>query len=80
MGYCERDCVVRVDRFKASGKWYDSHAVDMAGLWDEPLIHDALKKALERQGIVLEPGWFAVCLKPHHQNAHPIIIFGDFGE
>jgi hypothetical protein len=81
MGYSSKNSHVRIDRFKSrTGKWYDSLELDMYGFYNESLIHDALRKAIEKQfnesiNNFLEDGFFiVVCLKPYHVHSHPIIL------
>jgi len=90
--YDERDSMVRIDRFKESGKWYDTYAVDMNDHYlsrdidgNYNLIHDALRKSIaqdERFGPDWVKGWldqggFIVCLEPYHDMAHPIVLKGN---
>jgi hypothetical protein len=72
--YCENPTMCRVDFFKPSGKWYDSDAICFEGLYDEPLIHDAFRKALANAGLLNRVGFTAVCLEPYHKYAHPIML------
>jgi hypothetical protein len=85
MGYTEKNWMVRADRFKASGKWYDMFALDMEGLYGAdqgaPLIHEAVCRALNAQVLRTdhphpESGWFVVVLEPYHEHAHPIVAWG----
>lgn len=76
MGYNVNDSVVRADRFKPSGKWYDSRALDMSSFYDEPLVHDAVRKAMMLTNMQLEEGWMLVVLEPYHVNSHPVILKG----
>ncbi len=76
MGYSIDEGVVRADRFKPSGKWYDSIALNMSGHYTTSLIHDAVRLAAEAQGVKLETNWMLVVLEPYHQYSHPIIIIG----
>lgn len=73
MGYHVNDSMVRVDRFKERGKWYDSHMVDMNSVYHHNSIHDGLKECLARDGINIE-GYIIVCLEPYHKHAHPIML------
>lgn len=87
MGYTVNESMVRVDIFKPSGKWYESIAIDMNEFYNEPIIHDALKKALAK-GDTNDRKWetidgsertltskFAICLHPYHENAFPICVW-----
>jgi hypothetical protein len=73
MGYCIHASVVRVDRFKQRGKWYESIAVDMSEYYNHPDIHDALRRCLARDGYVIDD-WTWVCLEPYHKHSHPIML------
>lgn len=78
MGYSENDGMVRIDRFKKSGKWYDTFSVDMSNYYNEPLIHVALSKAIKDRFThdMFENGYFLiVCQEPYHINSHPIILW-----
>ena len=68
--------MVRVDRFKPRGKWYDTFAVDMSRFWKAPLIHDAVEQAITEAGYAVTPDWIYVCLDPYHQHSHPIMLKG----
>ena len=76
MNYTNSVSMCRVDFWKPSGKWYLTEAIDFIGLYDEPLIHDALKKALERAGIDINyfSGFIITCLEPYHEHSHPISL------
>jgi len=54
MGYTTNDGMVRVDRFKPGGKWYDTWEVNMSGYYNL----DAGKS--EVTGETLPPTWLAV--------------------
>lgn len=84
MGYTGQEGMVRADRFRPSGKWYDTFALDMSEFYAEPLIHDALDLAIRdhqkgHQGHPCatpdDPGWFIVVAEPYHQHAHPIVAW-----
>lgn len=77
MGYSMNDGVVRADRFKPSGKWYDSIALDMSRHYNAVLIHNAVLNAMEDQGVKLEPGWSIVVLEPYHKHSHPVMLKGE---
>lgn len=77
MGYAVSDSVVRADRFKPSGKWYDSIALEMGSQFEISSIHDAINAALERQGVTLGKGWSLVVLEPYHKHSHPIMLRGE---
>lgn len=73
--YSNNPAMVRVDRFKPSGKWYDTFAIDMTGEY-EGAIHTKLQNAFKRQypDFKLSDGWILVCLEPYHEHSHPIIL------
>lgn len=72
-----KDSMVRVDRFKQRGKWYETLEVDMAGHYDTASIHDSLRQCIKEQypGLADSEMLF-VCLEPHHKFAHPIMLQG----
>jgi len=80
MGFSIHDSHVRVDRFKESGKWYDTLEVDMSGVWDHWNIAEALTIAIDEAfGGNYVAGWIAqggsfVCLEPSHKHAHPVML------
>jgi len=74
MGYNEKDEMVRVDFFKESGKWYCTEAVRWLHYSGDVLIHDAFKASLEKHLGNRLAGMTAVCLEPHHEYAHPIMM------
>ncbi len=69
--------MVRVDFFKASGKWYTTEAVKWTGKWkgSEQLIHDSFKQSLQDH-FKFDPDRLSdmdvICLEPYHSHAHPI--------
>lgn len=73
MGYNVNDSMVRVDRFKERGKWYDSHAVDMGPHYHNPSIHDAVRLAIQDASINMDE-FIIVCLEPYHVHAHPVML------
>lgn len=75
MGYDVNDNMVRVDRFKPRGKWYDTLAVDMAPHYRNPDLHDAVRLAIQDKYPDMKIGsWTFVCLEPYHQNSHPVML------
>ena len=46
MGYAVSDSIVRVDQFKPTGKWYQTLAIEMTGLYDSESPHFAVRSAL----------------------------------
>lgn len=74
MGYSDNDAHVRCDRFKPSGKWYDTFMIDMSGMWEKPNHHAAVANAILKKDPDPEPGWFFVVLEPHHVHSHPVLF------
>lgn len=77
MNYSQRPGMVRVDFFKPSGKWKETVAMDMSGVYDFDLIHDAVRTALRNNfgdGVEAFKGLTMVILEPYHKNAHPILM------
>lgn len=80
MNYSNTPGMVRVDRFKIRGKWYETMAVDMSEFYEEPNIHAALRKAIEASGHKINlVDFMYVCLEPYHQYEHPIILGLGYG-
>lgn len=71
--YSDNPNMVRVDYFKPSGKWYMTEAHNMGDFYNEPFVHDAVRKALERDGRWL-PHFTIVVLEPYHKNAYPVMF------
>lgn len=65
--------MVRVDFFRPSGKWYMTEAHDMSDFYNEPVIHDAVCKMLERDGRLLTH-FDILVLEPYHKNAYPVML------
>src|SRR5271154_7080553 len=89
MGYDADDVMVRVDFFKPSGKWYTTEAVRWSRYHGREggqesgriiLIQDAFREALHahlfdaKTGRTRLAGMTAVCLEPHHEHAHPLMV------
>ncbi len=78
MGYSENEGMVRVDRFKDSGKWYDTFSIDMNLYYNDDNIYNALEKAIQDRFIKLNlkipDEGYIVCLEPYHKWAFPIMI------
>jgi hypothetical protein len=70
--YTKNESSVRVDFFKPSGKWYATEAV----LFDTYTgdIFTALRHAIDASVGERYTGMTAVCLEPHHEHAHPLMI------
>jgi hypothetical protein len=81
--YSDSASSVRVDFFKASGKWQATEAV----MWvddgyKEQSIHYAFALSLERHltnghGHLRYSGMVAICLFPYHEHSHPISLLVD---
>jgi hypothetical protein len=87
--YSDKSSSVRVDFFKASGKWYCTEAVEWTGEYRQAQLHYEFAKSLHDHLYVLEDdradvaiayrlsGMMAVCLEPYHEHEHPIILHVD---
>lgn len=88
MGYSSSSSRVRVDIFKASGKWYETASIDMNNFY-RGLINDCVLEACEnefkkgREGewpITSSPsdwlkgGGYLVCADPYHEHSYPIML------
>ena len=75
--YSDNPCTCRVSFFKPSGKWYADEAVNWSeGHYQTDDIQEAFNRVLSRH-FAEHPrfsGMTAVCLDPHHKNAHPIMV------
>lgn len=71
--YSDNPGSVRVDYFKASGKWYMTESVDMSGHFRDPSVHEAVRLSLQEAGRWL-PHFTIVVLDPHHQNSYPVMF------
>ena len=91
MAFTTKSGYVRVDIFRASGKWYATAAVDMSEHYHDDCVQTAVFASCmaefekpERgqwQGSVspradLEAGFMLVCLEPYHERAHPVLLRG----
>lgn len=65
--------VVRCEIFKEQGKWYETVAFNMEGLYDVPLMHDAILNRFVKT-IGGHHGMWIVILEPYHVNAHPVML------
>ena len=72
MGYTTKENMVRVDLFKPSGKWYCSVELEWLDYFTSDL-RGHLKEQLELQHGKYE-GMYAVCLHPHSEFEHPIML------
>jgi hypothetical protein len=65
---------VRVDRFKPSGKWYDTFTIDMSERY-RGLLHNQIRLALQEKFGKDDLGdWIYVILDPYHEHSHPQMI------
>ena len=83
MHYSDRPEMVRVDRFKPGGKWYDTFALDMEAHWDDTVdghyvtVADRVKAALADAGIDVDTSIFNyVVLDPYTKDGYPVMIPG----
>ena len=81
MGYTTNSSHVRVDRFKESGKWYDTLEINMENHYDDLNIYKALRDSINEtmqfENYVqrwLSQGGSFVCLEPYHQHSHPVML------
>lgn len=82
MGYSENPAMVRVDFFKASGKWYCTEAVKWTGDYhfanNKQLLVDSFKQSLRDHLIVNGKArlsdMLAVCLEPYYEHSCPIMM------
>ena len=79
MGYSNDDRMVRVDFFRQSGKWHTSSEM----LWDRyltrednriELMYDTFRRCLNQAFPHHYREMIAVCLKPYHEHAHPLML------
>lgn len=77
--YSDDPAMVRVDFWKASGKWYTTEAVKWTAGWarDSCAIYEGFAKSL-RDHFKDDPSKLsnmdATCLEPYHELSHPIQI------
>lgn len=85
MGFTTNDGMVRVDRFKESGKWYDTIEIDMSEHYNDLSIFNALEESINehtakhwgRDNFVIgwtNQGGSFVCLEPYHKHSHPVML------
>lgn len=76
MHYSNEPNHVRVDFFKAGGKWgYTEMAVWPGELWNgKNLIREAFIKVLKQNFPNRFRGLTAVCLEPYHEHTHPLMV------
>jgi hypothetical protein len=73
MGFSPIDAMVRVDRFKHTGKWYDTFAIDMSEHYRSPDLGRALYELIKAKGVSMD-GYIFVCLEPYHERSHPMLL------
>ena len=79
MGYTIDDNHVRVDFFKPSCKYYTTEEVVWTGGYEgEPIqvaFENSLRNHFKRTGKIDRlVGMTAICLKPYHEHAHPLML------
>jgi hypothetical protein len=75
MHYSKEPWMVRVDRFRTKGKWYDTWQIDMRHHYDVTNIREAVLLCwLMESKIPFSKDFFLVCLEPYHRNSHPVVV------
>jgi hypothetical protein len=75
MGFSIDPAMVRVDRFKVSGKWYDTHQVNMSNHYDAINLPEAVLLAwMVSTKMSLSKEFFLVCLEPYNRHSHPVAV------
>lgn len=77
--YSSNPGFVKVSFYRLTGKWYMDEELNMAPFWDEPIVHEAVRKALVlAKGAELAEGQMdrliIVVEEPYHKNAHPVML------
>lgn len=76
--YSENPGHVQANRFKESGKWYDTFSLDMTLFYDDiaapQAVYNALLNKFGIDWVENHPGWSVVVLDPYHRNSHPVMI------
>lgn len=72
--YSNNPETVRADLFKDSGKWYTTVELNMGPYYDEPLIHDAVRRAYVDNISPNMSGMTVVVLEPYHKHSHPVML------
>lgn len=71
--YSNKPNMCRVDFFKPSGKWYTTEEFEF--LWyTDKFITDAFRESLLKAFPNRYTGMTAVCLHPHHEHEHPLML------
>ena len=77
MHYSVDPAMVRVDIWKASGKWYTTEQMKWlsydGGIHGE-LIHDIFASSIRASFPGSYIGMTLTCLEPYHAKAHPLMI------
>jgi len=75
MHYSNDPSMVRVDRFRTTGKWYDTFEVNMRDHYDALNIVEAVLLCwIKSSGMTLSKDFFLVCLEPYHRNSYPVAV------
>lgn len=76
--FSENPGMVRVEYFKDSGKWYMTEAIDMSEWYFEPMVQNAVRKALDASRPERPSGWWSsfniVVLEPYHEHGIPVML------
>lgn len=72
MGYSGDEDMVRVDFFRASGKWYTTEEMKWTGGYSDCSIFCAFAQSLRDAFGQRYTEMDAVCLHPYHDHEHPI--------
>ena len=71
MGYSNNPSMVRVDFFKASGKWYTTEAVEWLDYYGDTL--EAFRESLKFHLNGRLNGLTAVCIEPYSECKTPVM-------
>lgn len=78
MNFNTKTSVCRADRFKPSGKWYDTFELDFEDHYKEWDLHKVIIHLLsEKFGpdwIDSHQGWHIVVLEPYSEFEHPQLV------
>jgi hypothetical protein len=68
--------MVRADRFRSSGKWYDTFPLNMSNSYHALNLPEEIEHLCRNyQGHdMLTNGFIIVVLEPYHKNAYPICV------
>lgn len=70
--YSSDPAMVRVDFFKPSGKW--AYTEQVRFLYYDGDIKDVFRRSINAAVGDRFIGLTAVCLEPHHEHAHPLMM------